>query len=226
MCFSHPCKDLPISLTVPITLSRRWHAEQTHCETKEKGSTDVGKDSSARTDPPGQYHGGSHEGLHCSVKLLSTKHHGEGYHWEARKTPGGTWTSETLELAGILKLSQSRPLLVGNWDPGGKNGVLEHKNWKWEESFEIRQSSHYHCIPYLFGPGNPLRCLLKIKIQSSSPSPASTILIHSTWVVLRNIIFKKCFLRSSIFEKDSALWCRDSIRSCIHHAASAWTHMF
>lgn len=36
-------------------------------------------------------------------------------------TPGETWTFETLELAGILELSKSRPLLVGNWAPeGGK----------------------------------------------------------------------------------------------------------
>lgn len=166
VCFSLPCKDLHISLSVPVTLSRGWHAEQIHCEPKEKGSTNVGKDPSARTDPAGQYHGRSHELLHCSVRLLSTV--GKGYHWEARMTPGETWTFETLELAGILKLSKSRPLLVGNWAPeaGWGERVFEHKNWKWEESFKIRHSSHYHCIPYSFGHGNPQRCLLKIKIQS------------------------------------------------------------
>lgn len=53
------------------------------------------------------------------VKSLSTLV--KAHHWEAWKTPGETWTSKTLELAGTLKFRKSIPLLVDNWVPGEEN---------------------------------------------------------------------------------------------------------
>lgn len=105
-----------------------------------------------------------------------------------------------LESAGTLKFSKSRPCLVESWDYGRK-GILECRNWKLEETFEIGHNLQSSRILHWFGYKNSQRCFWN---TNSQPLPLTTTSNFDSLCLglsSESSIFKQWFLLSSKFER-------------------------